>query len=145
ALLPQLKAEHESRAAESPDFRYLIDQIERSREARDREQLSLNEVTVKADRERNRREEFDAENLRRLLKGMELLPWEDEETTEDEQAPAIAQNNDDLLGGSSLPSDAQDDEDEPDPLLLESGRILADWISFSERQISRVDNLPDNR
>ncbi len=145
ALLPQLRAQHESRVLESPDFRYLIDQIERTRLLRDREQLSLNEASVKAERERNRREEFESENMRRLLKGMELLDWEEDEEADDAIASVAPENNDDLLGDNGAETDDQAEEDEPDPLLLESGRILADWIALSDRQISRVDNLPDNR
>ena len=70
ALLPELQTRHAERAESSPDFIYLRDQIERTRVIRQREQLSLNEVKVKEEREESRRTEFDAENMRRLLKGL---------------------------------------------------------------------------
>ena len=51
ALLPELQTRHEARAENSPDFIYLRDQIERTRVIRQKEQLSLNEVKVKEERE----------------------------------------------------------------------------------------------
>ena len=72
AMLPELKALHEQRAQTSPDFIYLTDQIERTKELRKREQLSLNEAAVKIEREENRLVEFEAENMRRFLKGLPL-------------------------------------------------------------------------
>ena len=146
AMLPQLRALHETRAAKSPDFIYLVDQIERTRVLREREQLSLNEAVVKEEREQTRREEFDAENMRRFLKGIPLLEWDDEEDeSEATVASATSVSNDDLLSDNSVGNDDEAEADEPDALLVESGRILADWISFSERQVSQVDSLRDNR
>lgn len=142
AMLPQLREQHELRAEDSPDFIYLLDQIERTRKYRDREQLSLNELQVKAERERNRREEFDAENMRRFLKGLPLNEWVDEEdlNVDEEEEPAIA-NNDTL----TTDDENEDVEDEADPLLLESGRILADFISLNGRRLSAIDRLPGSR
>lgn len=142
AMLPQLREQHELRAEDSPDFIYLLDQIERTRKYRDREQLSLNELQVKAERERNRREEFDAENMRRFLKGLPLNEWVDEEdlNVDEEEEPAIA-NNDTL----TTDDENEDVEDEADPLLLESGRILADFISLNGRRLSAIERLPGSR
>ena len=142
AMLPQLREQHKLRAEDSPDFIYLLDQIERTRKYRDREQLSLNELQVKAERERNRREEFDAENMRRFLKGLPLNEWVDEEdlNVDEEEEPAIA-NNDTL----TTDDENEDVEDEADPLLLESGRILADFISLNGRRLSAIDRLPGSR
>ena len=138
AMLPQLREKHELRAEESPDFIYLLDQIERTRKYRNREQLSLNESQVKAERERNRREEFDAENMRRFLKGLPLNEWaeEDDLNVDEDEESSIANNE-------SLASD--EEEDEADPLLLESGRILADFILLNGRRLSAIDRLPESR
>ena len=142
AMLPQLREQHELRAEDSPDFIYLLDQIERTRKYRNREQLSLNELQVKAERERNRREEFDAENMRRFLKGLPLNEWVDEEdlNADEEEESTIA--NDDTL---TTDDGNEDIEDEADPLLLESGRILADFISLNGRRLSAIDRLPGSR
>ena len=142
AMLPQLREQHELRAEESPDFIYLLDQIERTRKYRNREQLSLNELQVKAERERNRREEFDAENMRRFLKGLPLNEWveEDDLNVDEEEESSIA-NNDTLASDEA----SDEEEDEADPLLLESGRILADFISLNGRRLSATDRLPGSR
>ena len=146
AMLPQLQEQHNERIEESPDFNYLIDQIERTRRYREREQISLNEEKVKAERESNRREEFDAENMRRFLKGLPLREWEDEEADEEEEASSVA-----AADVSDLPSDedtqaSENDEiEEDDPLLLESGRILADFIALNGRRLSAIDRLPGDR
>ena len=142
AMLPQLREQHELRAEESPDFIYLLDQIERTRKYRNREQLSLNELQVKAERERNRREEFDAENMRRFLKGLPLNEWVDEDdlNVDEDEETSIA-NNDTLASDEA----SDEKEDEADPLLLESGRILADFISLNGRRLSATDRLPGSR
>ena len=72
AAIPELRTLHEERAKTSPDFNYLLGQIERTRELREREEISLNEEVVKQEREDARKEEFEAENMRRALKGLPL-------------------------------------------------------------------------
>ncbi len=149
ALLPELKQLHDQRAQNSPDFIYLRGQIERTRELRQRQQLSLNELMVKNEREENRREEFDAENRRRLLKGLALKEWiedineaEAEEQAEGERErdregeQAEVANNDPGLVDDGAEEDVADDEG--DPLLLESGRILADFIALNANRVSAV-------
>ena len=134
ALLPELQTRHAERAESSPDFIYLRDQIERTRVIRQREQLSLNEVKVKEEREESRRTEFDAENMRRLLKGLPLNEWVADLNEEDDEESLIA--NDDTASPDELEEDAT--EDEGDPLLLESGRILADFIALNANRVSSV-------
>ncbi|GIT23940.1 MAG: hypothetical protein CM1200mP40_36220 [Gammaproteobacteria bacterium] len=41
--------------------------------------------------------------------------------------PALAENDEDVI-----------DEEEDDPLILESGRILADFIALNHRRISAI-------
>ncbi|MFT5844113.1 MAG: carboxyl-terminal processing protease, partial [Pseudohongiellaceae bacterium] len=126
ALVPELQQRYDERAEASPDFIYLRDQIERTRVMRQREQLSLNEEEVKQEREKTRRTEFDAENMRRLLKGLTLNEWVEDLNAEDEDEEELVANSD------TSPADETTDEaeeEEADPLLLESGRILADFIA----------------
>jgi carboxyl-terminal processing protease len=161
AFLPKLRELHELRAAESPDFNYLVEQIERTRTLRERETLPLNEAIVKADRERVRRIEFEAENLRRSQKGLELKEWIDEEDLyDDDDEVAVVEPETSLDEGSEVAialtsndtstkelgndtgeafeegGEDADDEEETDPLLLESGRILADFINLSSDDLS---------
>jgi carboxyl-terminal processing protease len=141
-MLPELRNLHDERAKASPDFIYLLGQIERTRELRERETLSLNELVVKQEREDSRREEFDAENMRRALKGLPLEEWEEDEDSE-EESPAVVSDDTSLADNAEDPADEEEEED--DPLILESGRILADFISLSERRISAVSDIPGAR
>ena len=134
ALVPELQQRYDERADASPDFIYLRGQIERARVMRQREQLSLNEEDVKATREKNRRTEFDAENIRRLLKGLSLNEWVEDINAEEE---------DELVADSDTPlldETTDETEEEGDPLLLESGRILADFIELNSNRVSAVSS-----
>ena len=150
ALVPELQQRYDARAQKSPDFIYLRDQIERARVMRQREQLSLNELEVKQEREENRRIEFDAENMRRLLKGLTLNEWvEDPNAEELEQEQELVAISDTAPADESVEDAVEEEleEDEGDPLLLESGRILADFISLNSNRVSSVSpgNTPQNR
>lgn len=143
AMLPDLRQMHEERADKSADFIYLLDQIERTRHAREREMISLNEQTVKARREEERREEFDADNMRRFLNGEPLREWVAADAEPEEDDADTPANNDTSVAANDEADEEEDKID--DPLLMESGRILADFISLTERRVSQVDSLPDKR
>ena len=101
---------------------------------------------AKAERESNRREEFDAENMRRFLKGLPLREWEDDDTDEEEEVVSVAVTDDsDLPAGEDGKTSENDEIEEEDPLLLESGRILADFITLNGRRLSAIDPLPGDR
>lgn len=143
AMLPDLRQMHEERADKSADFIYLLDQIERTRHAREREMISLNEQTVKARREEERREEFDADNMRRFLNGEPLREWVAADAEPEEDDADTPANNDTSVAANDEADEEEDKID--DPLLMESGRILADFISLTDRRVSQVDSLPDKR
>jgi hypothetical protein len=86
-------------------------------------------VFVKAERESLRREEFDADNVRRQAKGLTLREWKDDNdrNTEDEVASNSVSETDDVEPAV----DTEPSEDEDDPLLIESGKILVDFISLN--------------
>ncbi len=141
ALLPELRERHEKRVQGSPDFNYIEDQIERTQRYREREWMSLNEMVVKEERERNRREEFDSENMRRFLKGLPLNEWVEEERIADSEATSdLASNNSEFVEQSESEAEevSTEGEEEDDPLLLESGRILADFIALNNRRVSSI-------
>ncbi|MCY4358069.1 MAG: carboxy terminal-processing peptidase [Gammaproteobacteria bacterium] len=141
ALLPELRERHEKRVQGSPDFNYIEDQIERTQRYREREWMSLNEMVVKEERERNRREEFDSENMRRFLKGLPLNEWVEEERIADSEATSdLASNNSEFVEQSESGAEevSTEGEEEDDPLLLESGRILADFIALNNRRVSSI-------
>ncbi len=136
AAIPELRSLHEERAKASPDFNYLLGQIERTRELREREELSLNEEVVKLEREDARKEEFEAENMRRALKGLPLEEWVEE--VDDESSDLLASTDSEVIEPEE--SEEETDLDEDDPLILESGRILADYINLNGREVSSVNN-----
>lgn len=147
ALLPELRQLHEDRAEVSPDFIYLIGQIERTRKLRTQQRLSLNEQVVKLERESNRRVAFDAENMRRLLKGLPVEDWvSDAERAAAEDEEETAELSDDVsLANNEAPDEEEEVDEEEDPLLLESGRILADFIALNERHISALGTVSSDR
>jgi carboxyl-terminal processing protease len=124
-MLPELQNLHNERAKTSPDFIYLLGQIERTRTLREKETFSLNELVVKQEREDRRREEFDAENMRRALKGIPLEEWKEDEDAEE--------NSTEFTDEETILVDNEEEikEEEGDPLILESARILADIISLT--------------
>lgn len=146
-LLPELRQLHEERAEISPDFIYLIGQIERTRKLRAQEQLSLNEQVVKLERESNRRAAFDAENMRRLLKGLPLEDWvsDAERAAAEDEEEIAADLGDDVTVAANEAADEEVFDEEEDPLLLESGRILADFIALNERHISALEPASSDR
>jgi len=115
-ILADLQAKHDERVASDPDFIYLAEQIERSRELRERTSLSLNEEVVRKERDEARRTEFDSNNMRLFLKGLPLEVWkEPSEEDLDPESVAIASNDEE-----------EEETKEEDPLLLESSYILID-------------------
>ncbi len=147
ALLPELQSRHDERASASPDFGYLIDQIERSKKLRKREEISLNESVVKSERQERRREEFDANNLRRFLKGLTLKEWVEDPNAEVDEEEELTENDDTIVASAedsvevedeNASDDDKDEDEEKDPLLLETGRILADFIALNLSNVSAV-------
>jgi hypothetical protein len=153
AYLPKLQELHTKRAADSPDFNFIKEQIDRTRVLREREQISLNEAIVKAEREELKRSEFEAENLRRQLKGLPLKEWIDEDAeaelalsesseSSDERSNDSSNDNSETSAALASTTSSDDESEEPeepeelDPLLLESGRILADFINLSSGSLS---------
>ena len=115
-ILNDLQVKHDERVASDPDFIYLAEQIERSRELRERTTLSLNEEVVSQQREESRRKEFNANNMRLFLKGLPLEVWkEPSEEDLDPEGVAVASTDEE-----------EEEKKEEDPLLLESSYILID-------------------
>ncbi|MDX1489988.1 MAG: carboxy terminal-processing peptidase [Pseudohongiellaceae bacterium] len=137
-ILPTLQARHQERASQDPDFIYLRDQIERSKELRAKTTVSLNEETVKAERERNRREEFEANNRRLIAKGLEPKEWEENPWSEDEEEASESTDAADTADVEAAQVAIEDTEEaeeekEDDPLLVESSHILVDMAALLGR------------
>ena len=89
---------------------------------------------VKQEREDARKEEFEAENMRRALKGLPLEEWVEDEDSSD----SVASSDSEAIEPEDNEEDTELEED--DPLILESGRILADYINLNGRRVSSVNN-----
>jgi carboxyl-terminal processing protease len=127
-IMPELQARHEERAAADPDFIFLRDSLDRMIEVRQRKSIPLNIATLKAQRDKDRRAAFDANNARLQAKGLPLEVWRDDESAEDESET-------DLLAATEQ-EEEEDARDEGDPLLLESGRILVDMARLLGRPMT---------
>lgn len=135
-ILPELQARHQERAADDPDFVYLNDAVQRMIEVRQRTSIPLNKDLLKSQREADRRAEFEANNQRLQAKGLPLEVWKDEEDLAAEEENADLAAND-----AETEEEAQEEED---PLLQESGRILVDMAQLLGRPMTaayQTDNL----
>ena len=103
-FLSLLNTKHKERVEASSEFDYLLEDIQDSKEDRNRNQVSLNEEVRKKEMEKEEKKKFQRENERRKVKGIELL------------------NKVEEIKESSAPDDLY---------LDESARILADLIVLS--------------
>ncbi len=132
-IMPELQARHEARVSEDPDFIYLNSAVDRMKEARQRTSIPLNEDTLREQREADRRAAFDANNLRRMMKGQPLEVWKDDDDEDDaleDSTIAMLEREEEL-----------EDEQEIDPLLLESGHILVDMARLLGRPMTASHNF----
>jgi len=112
-ILPKVKAKHEKRIKDNPDFSYLNEQVDFLKELRDDTTISLNIKTREIERKETEDRRLALENKRRKAKGL----------------PAL----------KALDSDEEDDEDEEDvesksedALLLEGAEILVDYMQLKK-------------
>ncbi|GAB3381145.1 carboxy terminal-processing peptidase [Spongiibacter taiwanensis] len=126
SALPKLQSSHEKRIATDPDFVYLQEQISQIEKLRNRKTLSLNMETRKAEREEQKTLRLAMENRRRIAKGEPPLEkLEDDDSKSDDLAAAEESEI------NAAEDESKDDEDkEPDPMVIEASRILVDAIPF---------------
>ena len=167
SLLPTLTDRHEARTSSDPDFVYLSDQVAMATETRGLTRLPLSEDARKELRASQEAKALEIENRRRLAKGLEPLDSLSDEpsmgsidgdeahsvavedaTGSDEMDAAGALEAGELqstpaVAGSDTELDADadadaDSEDEPDVLLLEAGRILADTLALNALPLTKT-------
>lgn len=73
AEMPVLRADLTTRTAHDPDFKYLVDDIAAFESTRDRDTISLNMATRKAERDEDLKERLARENARRAALKLEPL------------------------------------------------------------------------
>ena len=136
-LVPTLKKLHLDRSSADPDFVYLLDQVTMSAETRGMTSLPLNEEARLELRESQEAKALGIENKRRASQGEEPLASLRDEDGEDMLAEA--QENIESLSSPDenghdtdldLSGTAAQEIEEPDVLLLEAGRIVADVLAL---------------
>ena len=139
-MIPLLNSLHEKRTKNDPDFRYLQDQVEMARQSRAIDSLPLLESGRIALRNKQQSEALKIENRRRSAKGLELLDSLDTPNSEN-------QDTSDIQVTSIKATDAEDTvlsaNEVSDVLLLETGRILVDSITFQTNFV--CDRISHNR
>jgi carboxyl-terminal processing protease len=137
-LVPTLRKLHQDRTGADPDFLYLQDQVTMSAETRGMTSLPLNEEARLDLRESQEAKALSIENKRRVSKGEEPLASLREEEDDDGIQARTDENFASISGpdvnGDDLdvePSATTEEEtDEPDVLLLEASRIVADVLAL---------------
>ncbi|GLS28106.1 carboxy terminal-processing peptidase [Marinibactrum halimedae] len=114
AIVPQLKSLHDKRVSTDPDLLFLKDQFSFAQENRNQDRLSLNRKQREMEKEDREKVLLAIENKRRQAKGLEAFESFDEATEEDE-------DNNSAVGTNKI-------EPSKDPLLMEAGYIMADYI-----------------
>jgi carboxyl-terminal processing protease len=121
--LDQLRLLHEKRANNDPGFLYLSKGIERLKEDRTKEFISLNESIRKKEQEESERKRFELENMRRTIQGEKLLADVSElENNEDDELNQVEKG---------------DEADKFDPMMTEAEKILLDFISITSERVAQ--------
>ena len=113
-FLAELKARHETRTGENPDFVFTRNRLALAQELSHETTVSLNEEKRRAQQESIEKRQLMLENALREAKGEEPLAKLERQ---DEAAP----HGEDKKG-----------KPEDDAYLAESGRILLDWLGLNE-------------
>ncbi len=100
-VIPVLLKKHEERFNKSPEYDYLMEDIEEYKEAHDKQFVSLSEAVRKKEKDDLEEKRFERENARRKLQGLTLLKKGEKPT---------------------------DNSSKDDPILDETGQVLADLI-----------------
>jgi carboxyl-terminal processing protease len=127
ATLPALKPSHEERMKSDPDFVYLTKQAALYEELNSKKVFSLKLVTRQQEQQKIEQRTLDIENQKRKAKGEALYAnyaeYKAKETKKEEDEAAAPKKN--------------DLEPEKDPYLVETGRILGDFIQQTQKQVAQ--------
>ncbi len=131
SFVPELTEKHKARAQSDPDFQYLIAEVNMISENKDRKTVSLNEATRLKEKEELENKAMRLDNQRRAAKGLETYKNLQAYKDAQEEAENQASREPDKIDVQS------------DPLLNESGNILADFIRMlKEPAHQHASNFP---
>ena len=114
-FLAELKARHEARTADNPDFVFTRERLALTQELMQQTSISLNEQTRRSQRAAIEARQLALENAKRQAKGEALL----KEIKEEDE--------------NSLPVEPEKTKPEDDAYLSESGRILLDYLGLNDQ------------
>jgi carboxyl-terminal processing protease len=120
AIIPELAAQFDTRKQDNAELTYLVEQVSLANDGSDRDVVSLNEDTRRAQREARLEKALAIENRRRAALGEEPLASLDE--LEDE-----ADSDDEAAAEDEVVADTEEDGDD-DVLLTEAGNVLVDHL-----------------
>jgi len=127
ATLPALKPSHEARMKTDPDFVYLTKQAALYEELNSKKVFSLKLATRQQEQQKIEQRTLEIENQKRKAKGEALYAnyaeYKTKETKKDEDEAAEPKK--------------KDLEPEKDPYLVETGRILGDFIQQTQKQVAQ--------
>ena len=114
--LARLRANHERRVAQDPDFAYLRSLSNWRREKRAETHISLNQTTRVIEKEADDVWRLGLENALLIAKGEDPVT-----SLKDLKARQMQQESEKV----------SDSDEDPDPLIMETGHILMDYINLS--------------
>ena len=114
--LERLRVNHERRVAQDPDFAYLRSLSNWRREKRAETHISLNQTTRVIEKEADDVWRLDLENALLIAKG---------------EDPVTSLKDLDARRARRESEKNSDSDDTPDPLIMETGHILRDYINLS--------------
>jgi carboxyl-terminal processing protease len=131
-----LNTRHQARLENDPDFNFIEAQITRALENREKNQLSLNEATLLAEREEGDQWRLQITNMRRIAKGEEpFASVADMDADNEDDEEDVVQNNAGVDPVERTDHFSEGD-DNADPYLVESSKILLDLITLQREQVS---------
>jgi carboxyl-terminal processing protease len=114
--LARLRANHERRVAQDPDFAYLRSLSNWRREKRAKTHISLNQTTRVIEKEADDVWRLGLENALLIAKGEDPVT-----SLKDLEARRVQRESEKV----------SDSDEDPDPLIMETGHILMDYINLS--------------
>ena len=125
SLMGKIKSRYQLRAKTDPDFSYLVNQLEFSRNSRNRSLISLSEKQRIAEKDKLEKLSMDLENQRRKAKQLPLY-----ESLEDFRAAEQKEQED----TEEIDTRSTEIDTQGDTLLQEAGNILVDFINLQGKE-----------
>ena len=128
SVLPQLEQRHQHRIESDPDFIYLLDSINFSKENQKQKSISLNEDIRNKRKEQLELHGMEIENKRRKAKGLQQYA--------NLESYRKGENSDEDPEQEEADFEPQKIDVDGDTILIESGNILVDFIELKSELIS---------